>query len=149
MKAIALISILIGATLTLNAQESTWEGTHRIVSSTAGIDSFKPTKSKTFCQIAEKDGQLAGLITRFGEDVHDISQHTEKLEGTIRKQIIEWKSRGTLDRTQKTRRQCETLFRGVRDGDTIVGYFEQTWNEQGKDPVTYRGILDLNRKQKN
>jgi hypothetical protein len=149
MKAIALISILIGATLTLNAQETTWEGTHRIVSSTSGIESFKPTKSKTFCQINEKNGQLSGLVTRFGEDVHDISQHTENLEGTIRKQIIEWKSRGALDRTQKTRRQSETLFRGVRDGDTIVGYFEQTWNEQGKDPVTYRGILELNRKQKN
>lgn len=145
MKTIALISILAFAILSLNAQETMWEGTHRLVSSTDGIDSFKPSKSKTLCQITEKAGQLTGLITRFGENVHDISQGTEKLNGTIRKQIIEWKSCGSVEDAQKKKRQYETIFRGVRDGDTIVGYFEQTWNEKGKASVTYRGILELNK----
>ena len=148
MKTIALISILAFHVLTVNAQETMWEGTHRLVSSTAGIDSFNPTKSRTFCQLTENDGQLTGLITAFGENVHDISQHPEKLKGTMRKQIIEWRSRGSLEDAQNRKRQCETIFRGVRDGDTIVGYFEQTWDEKGKAPVTYRGILELNRKEK-
>ncbi|HYG33948.1 MAG TPA: hypothetical protein VEC99_04140, partial [Clostridia bacterium] len=96
MKAIALISILIGTILGVNAQETAWEGTHRIVSSTQ-VGSFNPAKCKTFCQLVEKDGQLTGLVTRFGVDVHDISQGAEKLKGTIRKQIIEWKSSGFVE----------------------------------------------------
>ena len=146
MNTITLVAILIGATLSLNAQQTTWAGTHRIVSSTGGINSFVAAKCKTFCQLTEKDGQLTGLITRCGEDVHDISQCTESLKGTIRNQIIEWKSGGAVEDAQKKQHPYETIFRGVRDGDTIVGYFEQTWNEKGKASVTYRGLIDLERK---
>lgn len=95
------------------------------------------------------------MITRFGEDVRDISHCTENLKGTIGKEIergageksqfIEWKSLGSVEDAQKNKHQYETIFRGVRDGDRIVGYFEQTWNESGKSSVIYRGIVDLNR----
>lgn len=134
--------------MTLNAQEVMWEGTHRIVSSTGGIESFNPQKCKTFCQITEKDGQLTGSITMFGMNALQKSQGTENLQGTIRKQIIEWNSGRSWEDEQKKKHQYKTTFRGVQDGNTIVGYFEQTWDESGKAPVTYRGILELNKTQK-
>jgi len=149
MKTIALVSVLVGTVITLNAQEVMWEGTHRIVSSTSGIESFNPQESKTFCQITENDGQLTGLISMFGRDVLEKSQATEKLQGTIRNQISEGNSGASGEIKQKKIQQSyKTTFRGVKDGDKIVGYFEQTWDENGKVTVTYRGILELNKTQK-
>jgi hypothetical protein len=151
MKTIALIALLIGTVFTLNAQETTWEGTHRIVSSTDGNGSFNPRKAKTYCQMTEKDGHLTGSITEFGVDAAENglvkSAGTEKLQGAIDRQIIEWKSGRTWEDEKTGKHHYETIFRGVRDGDSLVGYFEQTWDVQGKAPVTYRGIVDLKKKQ--
>ncbi len=144
-----LLLLVFPAVAQAQSCTNTWEGTHRIVSSTGGIESFNPKKCKTFSQITEKDGQLTGSITMFGMDAQDNSQGTEKLQGTIRKQIIEWQSGRPWQDNEKEKRQYETIFRGVRDGDTIVGYFEQTWNKNGKAPVTYRGVVELNKKEKN
>ena len=117
-----------------------WVGTHQIASSTDGPTSFNSRPSKTFCNIIESKGQLTGSVTQFGTDAAAFID-TEELHGTITKKAIEWKSSGSFENAQ-TKRRYQTVFRGVRDGDTITGNFEQTWNVDGK-TVTYTGTVEL------
>jgi len=157
MKAIALLSILLGTTLILNAQEEGWEGTHRIVSTTGG--SFNPRKGKTFCQIAADSDQLTGQITAFGVDARDISSPRmqasyEKLRGTVRRsvgscQLVKWSSERSWENKKGQKAQCKTVVEGVWDVDTIVGYFEQTVYENERVTATYRGVFELKKNPKN
>jgi hypothetical protein len=122
-----------------------WAGTHQLDSSTDGPGSFLSRPSKTFCKIVESNGQLTGSITQFGTDAAAFI-NTEKLHGTVTKQAIEWKSGGSFENAQ-TKRRYETVFQGVRDGDTITGSFKQTWDMDGK-TVIYTGTVEL-KKQPN
>ncbi len=72
-------------------------------------------------------------------------RNTEKLKGTIDGDILEWTgTRSGNDYGQtKQRFRVDSIFRGVKDGDTVVGYFEQTWRVGGQKRETYRGVVEL------
>ena len=123
-----------------------WAGTHQITSSTDGPGSFNSKECRTFCRIKVSNRQVTGAITMFGLDAHAFD-YTEELHGTIQNHVIEWKSDRSLE-TAKPPRQYETVFRGVRDGDTITGSFEQTWKHIDGKTVTYGGTVEL-KKQPN
>jgi len=122
-----------------------WIGTHQIDSSTDGPKSFNSNQCKTFCQITESKGQLVGSITEFGMDASALV-NTEELHGTISNQVVEWKSSKSWQSAQRAF-QRDTVFHGTRNGDTISGNFEQTWDGNGK-TVTYGGTVEL-KKQTN
>ena len=123
-----------------------WVGTHHLVSSTDGVGSFNSKSCQTFCSLTEKGGQVTGSITMFGLDSHAFCD-TEELHGTIHARVIEWKSGRSWEGANKKPVQYTTIFQGTRDGDTISGHFEQTWDTDGK-PVTYGGDVEL-KKQPN
>ncbi len=139
MKTKLLTGFLISLALGMVAEEATWEGTHRIVSSTQGRRTFNPQKSRTLCKLEVKDGKVTGTVSPFGVNFRGTNWSAcEQLSGTIQDHVIEWKSTGSGEKST-----CTTVFHGVEDGDTLVGYFEQTWVQEGKPPATYRGIVDL------
>ena len=124
---------------------SMWTGMHHIDSSTDGPSSFNSRPCKTFCKIIESKGQFSGSITEFGTD-EPAFINTEELHGTISNQVVEWKSSKSWKNAQKAI-QRDSVFHGTRNGDTISGRFEQTWNVDGK-TVTYGGTVEL-KKQPN
>jgi len=139
MKTKLYTAFLIGVAFSLIADEVKWEGTHRIVSSTGGRRTFNPQKSRTLCKLDVKDGKVTGTVSPFGINFRGTNwSGCEEITGTIQGQVIEWNS---TRRPEKV--TCTTVFHGVEDGDTLVGYFEQTWMEKGKSPVTYRGVVEL------
>jgi hypothetical protein len=139
MKTRLLAALLVGLAFPMIAGETTWEGTHRIVSSTEGRRTFNPQKSRTLCKLDVKDGKVTGTVSPFGVSFRGTNwSGCEELSGTIQDHVIEWKSKSSAERVT-----CRTVFHGVEDGDTLVGYFEQTWAKEGKRPVTYCGVVDL------
>jgi hypothetical protein len=122
-----------------------WTGTHHIDSSTDGPSSFNSNPCKTFCKITESKGQFSGSITEFGTD-EPAFINTEELHGTISNQVVEWKSNKSWKNAKKAILR-DTVFHGTRNGDTISGRFEQTWNEDGK-TVTYGGTVELKKQPK-
>lgn len=119
-----------------------WTGTHQIDSSTDGPTSFNSKQCKTFCKLTEGKGQLTGSITEFGMDAVAF-QDTEELHGTISNNVVEWTSSKSWEKAGK-KVQYESIFHGVRNGDTISGRFVQTWDEDGK-TTTYEGTVELKR----
>jgi hypothetical protein len=151
MKKSFIIPLLVALAITSSCSRRSdltgmWVGTHQIDSSTDGPSSFISRPSKTFCRIIESKGQFTGSITQFGTD-EPAFINTEALHGTIHNNAIEWKSGRSWEDTNKKSHQYETSFQGTRNGDTISGHFEQTWNEDGK-TVTYSGTVEL-KKQPN
>jgi hypothetical protein len=151
MKKLLIIPLLVALAITSSCSRHAsltgmWAGTHQLDSSTDGPGSFISRPSKTFCKIVESNGQLTGSITQFGTDAAAFI-NTEKLHGTETKQAIEWKSDKSFE-TARPPRKSETVFRGVRDGDTIAGTFKQTWNYEDGKTVTYTGTAEL-KKQPN
>jgi len=123
-----------------------WVGTHQILSSTDGPDSFNSKECKTFCNLKVSSGQVTGAITMFGLDSHAF-RDTEELHGTIHAHIIEWTSSRSWDDANQKHHQYTATFHGTQSGNTISGHFEQTWSDQAK-PVTYGGSVEL-KKQPN
>ena len=149
MKKPFIIPVLVALTMAVSCSRHSsltgrWTGTHHIDSSTDGPSSFNSNPCKTFCKITENKGQLSGSITEFGTDEPAFID-TEELHGTISDQVVEWKSSKSGQNAQK-KFQRDTVFHGTRNGDTISGRFEQTWNEDGK-IVTYGGVVELNKTQ--
>ena len=150
MKKSYIIPLLVALAITSSCSRHSgltgmWAGTHQLDSSTDGPSSFISSPSKTFCKLVESGGQLTGSITQFGTDAAAFL-NTEKLQGTATKKAIEWKSGGLFENA-RTKRHYETVFHGVRDGDTISGSFKQTWDIDGK-TVIYTGTVEL-KKQPN
>jgi len=150
MKKSFIIPLLVALAITSSCSRHSgltgmWAGTHQLDSSTDGPGSFLSRPSKTFCKLIESGGQLTGSITQFGTDSAAFI-NTEKLQGTVTKKAIEWKSGGSFE-DARTKRHYETVFQGVRDGDTITGSFKQTWDVDGK-TVIYTGTVEL-KKQPN
>ena len=150
MKHLLIIPLLVVFAITSSCSRRSdltgmWFGRHQIDSSTDGPGSFISRPSKTFCKLIESSGQLTGSITQFGTD-EPAFINTEKLQGTVTKKAIEWKSGGSYESAQ-TKRRYVTVFRGVRDGDTITGKWEQTWDVDGKTAI-YTGTVEL-KKQPN
>ncbi len=144
MKTKLVTGLLISLALGVVAEEVTWEGTHRIVSSTGGRSTFNPQKSRTLCKLDVKDGKLSGTVSPFGVNFRGTNLSSgEELRGTIQDQVVEWKSTRSGERPDRHKFTCSTVFHGVKDGETLVGYFEQTWVEEGKAPITYCGVVDL------
>jgi hypothetical protein len=146
MKTGMLLGFVIGLAIGVSAGEMNWEGTHRIVSCTQGRSSFSPQKCRTVWTLAVNDGKLTGKASPFGMDLRG-NDHikSEELTGTIQAQVIEWRSTRSGENANKQKFTCMTVFHGVEDEDKIVGYFEQTWAEEGQSSVTYRGVVDLKR----
>lgn len=116
-----------------------WSGTHQIDSSTDGPTSFNSRSAKTYCKLVESGGQLAGSITQFGTDAQGFI-NTEKLQGTISGQAVEWTS-GKSGQTGQKNWQYQTTFHGTLK-DNISGRFSQTWDEDGT-KTTYEGPVEL------
>jgi hypothetical protein len=123
-----------------------WAGTHQITASTDGPQSFNSKKCGTFCELTESNGQITGSITMFGVD-ESAFRNTEELHGTLQGHAIAWTSGRAWEDGNKKPHQYTASFQGTRDGDTITGRFDQTWNEDGK-TVTYSGTVEL-KKQSN
>jgi len=139
MKTKLLATLLFGLAFPIIADETKWEGTHRIVSSAQGRRTFNPQKSRTLCKLEVKDGKVTGTVSPFGVNFRGTNwSGCEQLTGTIQDHVIEWRSTSSGDKST-----CTTVFHGVEDGDTLVGYFEQTWSLEGKPPARYSGIVDL------
>ncbi len=139
MKAKLLTALLIGLAFPMSAGEAKWEGTHRIVWSTEGRRAFNPKQCRTLCKLDLKDGKVTGTVSPFGVNFRGTDwSGCEELSGTIQDKVIDWKSTRSGEKFT-----CRTVFHGVEDGDTLVGYFEQTWVKEGKPPVTYCGVVDL------
>lgn len=151
IRALIGLALLVACSCSVRAQETKWEGWHRIVSSTGGNSTFNARKAQTYCTLEFREGKVSGSTTTFGWNApKDPSnefraKHTEKIQGTIDGEILEWKGTRSGDDYggEKKKFFVETTFHGVKDGDVIVGYYEQQWTIGGRKKDTYRGVAEF------